>query len=154
MSIPYQKILVPLDGSKLAQTALPHAEDLAARTGATLILMQVVPPSSDQMPLSPSVAITVTVRNEEEMERLVDEADVRLAEQANRLGHLHIKAETMIDVGHPAAKLADYAATHAVDLIVMSTHGYSGLSRWQHGSVTSKVLAAASCPVLVIRPEE
>ncbi|MCB0064339.1 MAG: universal stress protein [Caldilineaceae bacterium] len=153
MSVPYQRILVPLDGSEVAQIALPHAEDLAMRTGATLVLMQVVPPSSDHMLMAPGTTVAVTVPKDEHMARLVEEAHARLAEQVSRLGHLHIKAETMVDIGSPAGKLVDYAAAHAIDLIVMCTHGYSGLSRWQHGSVTTKVLAAASCPVLVIRPE-
>lgn len=153
MSVPYQKILVTLDGSELAKTALPHAEDLAVRTGATLILMQVVPPAADRMLMAPGTTVAVTVPNEEYRDRLVEEAHARLAEQISRLGHLRIQAESMVDVGSPAAKIVDYAAAHGVDLIVMCTHGYTGLSRWQHGSITTKVLAAATCPVLVIRPE-
>jgi nucleotide-binding universal stress UspA family protein len=150
MSVPYKKILVPLDGSELAKQALPHAEELAVRMGASLVLMQVVESNLDRMMVAPG--FSVTIPDDRHVERLVEEADVRLADQVGRLAHLHVAAEAMIDVGDAASKIVDYASTHGVDLIVISTHGYSGLTRWRHGSVTTKVLAAATCPVLVIRP--
>lgn len=150
MATPYKKILVPLDGSALAKQALPHAEELALRMGAALVLMQVVQSNQDRMMVAPG--FSVTIADDRHVERLVEEADVRLADQVARLAYLHVAAEAMIDVGDAASKIVDYANTHGVDLIVISTHGYSGLTRWRHGSVTTKVLAAATCPVLVVRP--
>ena len=150
MSVPYKRILVPLDGSELAKQALPHAEDLAIRTGATIIVMQVVQPLIEKMMVAPGYA--VTIRDEHVIDPSVDEAHARLSGHADHLYHLHINAETMLDVGDAAGKIVDYAADHDIDLIVMSTHGYSGLTRWRHGSVTTKVLSAAPCPVLVVRP--
>ncbi|MCB0080347.1 MAG: universal stress protein [Caldilineaceae bacterium] len=75
-----------------------------------------------------------------------------MAGHVEHLYHLHIVAETMIDIGDPAGKIVDYAAEHDIDLIVMSTHGHTGLTRWRYGSVTTKVLSEAPCPVLVVRP--
>lgn len=152
MSVPYKRILVPLDGSELAKQALPHAEDLATRTGATLILIQVVHLLTDKMMVAPGFA--VTMHKEQEVDTSVEEAHDRLSRQVEHLSHLHIESETMIDVGDPASKIVDYAADHDIDLIVMSTHGHSGLTRWRYGSVTTKVLSEAPCPVLVIRPSE
>lgn len=152
MAVPYKRILVPLDGSELAKQALPHAEDLATRTGATIILMQVVQRLTEKMMVAPGFA--VTMQNEPAVDNSVEEADTRLTGQVEHLQRLHIPAETMIDVGDAAGKIVDYAAEHEIDLIVMSTHGYSGLTRWRYGSVTTKVLSAAPCPVLVVRPTE
>ncbi|MEZ4674752.1 MAG: universal stress protein [Caldilineaceae bacterium] len=150
MSVPYKKILVPLDGSELAKQALPHAEDLATRMGATLVLIQVVQPLTEKMMVAPGFA--VTMQNEPAVDTAVDEAHDRLATYVEHLHRLHISAETMVAIGDPAGKIVDYADGHKIDLIVMSTHGHSGITRWRYGSVTTKVLSAASCPVLVIRP--
>ncbi|MCB0080346.1 MAG: universal stress protein [Caldilineaceae bacterium] len=59
MSVPYKRILVPLDGSELAKQALPHAEDLATRTGATIVLMQIVQPLMEKMMVAPGYAVTM-----------------------------------------------------------------------------------------------
>ena len=150
MSVPYKRILVPLDGSELAKQALPHAEDLATRTGATIVLMQIVQPLMEKMMVAPGYA--VTMQNAPRIDNSVDEADARLAGHVEHLYHLHIVAETMIDIGDPAGKIVDYAAEHDIDLIVMSTHGHTGLTRWRYGRVTTKVLSEAPCPVLVVRP--
>lgn len=150
MSIPYKKILVPLDGSELAKQALPHAEVLAVCMDATLVLLQVVQPNLERMMVAPGFAVTVA--DEQQVERAAEEANTRLTDQVDRLAHVHVAAETVVEVGDAASKIVDYATAHGLDLIVMSTHGYSGLTRWRHGSVTTKVLDAATCPVLVIRP--
>lgn len=170
MSVPYQKILVPLDGSELAAQALPHAEQIAQGSGAQLILSQIVEthvgfvvapvgtgasgPGVGAGAGGIGVGVGVAVDEEQEQQQAIDEATAHLERLATSLQHR--KIDTMVDVntGDPATRIVDYAAANDVDLIVMSTHGRSGLSRWAYGSVANKVLHAAPCPVLVVRPAD
>jgi nucleotide-binding universal stress UspA family protein len=166
MSIPYKKILVPLDGSELAVQALPHAEAIARGSGAELILVQIVETTAGLV-MAPAgmassgpsagvgvgrVGIGVMVGNDEKHRRAMDEAEAYLERLAASLKHRKNDVEVDINIGDPAIYIVDYAATQAVDLIVMSTHGRTGLGRWAYGSVTNKVLQAAPCAVLVVRP--
>ncbi|MEZ4709993.1 MAG: universal stress protein [Caldilineaceae bacterium] len=84
--------------------------------------------------------------------RAMDEAKSFLDDLVAQLKHRKINAVADIDTGEPAARIVDYAADHDVDLIVMSTHGRTGVKRWTYGSVAAKVLQAAPCPVVVVRP--
>jgi nucleotide-binding universal stress UspA family protein len=59
----------------------------------------------------------------------------------------------VVDLGEPGSKIVDYAAQNGIDLIVMCTHGRTGMRRWAYGSVASKVLAAATCPVVLVRSQ-
>lgn len=149
MSLPYQKILVSLDGSEIAAQAIPHAEELAHQSGAELTLLRVVPDTSQQAGLTLEMLTEYIEKNRQH--QLVEQAAQTLDRLAESLQHRHIKVQTVVDVGEAAAKILDYAAHHAIDLIVMSTHGRTGLARWAYGSVTAKVLQAASCPVLLVR---
>jgi nucleotide-binding universal stress UspA family protein len=63
-----------------------------------------------------------------------------------------VKAEAVVLSGDPAIQIIDYADANAIDLIVMSTHGHTGMARWRFGSVANKVLQAVSCTVVVVRP--
>jgi len=145
----YKKIMVTLDGSTFAAQALPHAEALAALHQAELILLEVVPDAS-----SPAQVLGET-RNimhiDERQEHFIDEATQKLEDLAEELHLRQIKATPVIKIGHPAATIIDYAKEAGVDVIVMSTHGRTGLARWVYGSVADKVLKAAPCPVLLVR---
>jgi nucleotide-binding universal stress UspA family protein len=168
MSIPYQKILVPLDGSNLAVQALPHAEEIARGVGANLILCRVVevPAGFVVAPAGmgssgPSVGIgvgtvgaAVMLGDAEGQRQALDEAKAYLDRLAASLQHRKIDTAVDINTGDPATRIVDYAAANAVDLIVMSTHGRSGIGRWAYGSVANKVLQAAPCAVLVVRPTD
>lgn len=148
----FKKILVPLDRSGLAEQALPTAVSLATDNEATLILLHVPAPVFIKAP------DTVKDMNydyyyagwnkgqEEGLEYLAGIKYGRLAPT------LDVKTE--LAEGDVATALVTYAAQHEVDLIVMSTHGRSGLSRWLYGSVTEKVLSGAPCPVLAVRSAE
>lgn len=166
MSLPYQKILVPLDGSELAAQALPHAEEIARGLGAKLILYQVVamPPGFMAAPTGttaggPSIAVGVgrvgvdiMGGDDENHLRAMDEAEAYLARLATSLHHRKTDADIDINTGDPATYIVDYAAANAIDLIVMSTHGRTGVQRRIYGSVATKVLQAAPCAVLIVRP--
>ena len=163
MSVPYTKILLPLDGSEIAAQALPHAELIASSQGAMLILFEVVedparflvtPPLMDLGGVGGAGAIGLGPfpPNENAHRIAMDEAKSSLDELVTSLKHRKVNAVADIDTGDPAACIVDYAAEHEIDLIVMSTHGRTGVDRWTYGSVANKVLQAAPCPVLVVRP--
>jgi nucleotide-binding universal stress UspA family protein len=166
----FKKVLVPLDGSELAETVLPYVEDLGKRCTAEVILLQVVatppsratviyqPPRGD-MPMAPLpesaedvVIAQHPIYREREMESLRAEAERSLAGAKERLNKAGLEVRVEILFGRPAEKIIEYAVKEEVDLIAMATHGRSGFSRWVFGSVAEKVLRAIALPILLIRP--
>jgi nucleotide-binding universal stress UspA family protein len=151
MSLPYQRILLPLDGSETAAQALPHARELAAQSGAELVLFQVIPEGGDELVFTAEFQIRQPGVSQQEV--LTEHVGTLLQRLADDLARQKIPATVILDNGEPAEKIVDYATNHEIDLIVMSTHGRTGLARWTYGSVAGKVLSAAPCPVLLVRPE-
>ncbi len=145
----YKKILVPLDGSPLAEAALPPVVELAQCTGAKIILLRVLlTPVYEYMMTDPVVA-TVTAEAKE-INR--DEVQNYLEYMAAGLRQKGLTVETQVCEGPIADAILDYAESIHTDLIAMSTHGRSGLARWLIGSVADKVVHAATMPVLLVRP--
>ena len=146
----YQKILVPMDGSKLAECVLEHVKSIA--TGCqvpTVVLLRVVEPVSLPGHLPREMA-EGSYRDAKETAEV--QAKNYLNEMAERLKAEGIAAETDIADGLPADEILNYAEQKQVDLIVMSTHGKSGISRWWSGSVAEKVVSQSLIPVLVVTP--
>ncbi len=147
-----QKILVPLDGSKLAEQALPYAEAIAQKFGAEIILLLVLQ--------SPPVAILsdpyggAAVYDYDEMimaEKRKTAQDYLGSLQAN-LGKQNISARIeVLETSSVADGIVDIASQEEIDVIVKTTHGRSGLSRWVYGSVATKVLQHAPCPIFLVR---
>ncbi len=142
----YKKILVPLDGSDLAEIALEPALDMAEAMGAEVILFRVAPPLPNYQHFAriPVVYDEIVASAQDQAERYLKAVRARWPER-EICTVLHPPSEVV------AEALVDYAAANQVDLIVMSSHGRTGLSRWVHGSVTEKVLQAAPCATLVVR---
>jgi nucleotide-binding universal stress UspA family protein len=139
-----QTILVPLDGSTLAELALPRAIDQARASGAKLLLLRAA-----SAPRVPGLDTT------EAQVRVVEEAEAYLAETAARLRSSGVAAvETSTWYGAPAVSIVEAARLHAVDMIVMTTHGRSGLPRLIFGSVAESVLHSTATPLLLVRPPE
>ncbi len=136
----FKKILVPLDGSQLSQRALEPAVALARQTGAELLLVRA--PAADTLSIAVSEAQWVELRND---------ALIYLETIRQYYAQLGLTLRTQLIEGDVAGAIVDTAASEQVDLISMSTHGYSGLTRWVLGSVTEKVLRSAPCPVLAVR---
>ena len=132
-------ILVPLDGSRLAEQAVPYAMRLARSTGARLVLVEatLTEPLPGQSELMARAA--VTRRAEIELDVLVD-----------RLRQEGLAAEARVYYEDAATAIVDAATQETADLIVMSTHGRSGLGRWIYGSVADRVLRTAPIPVLLV----
>jgi nucleotide-binding universal stress UspA family protein len=163
MSVPYQRILVPLDGSERAAAALSHAESIASLAKARLILLQVIPSSamliSETAISSPSMGLPtvdpfVSASQYESVEQaLAEEAQKNLDEAAAPLRANAVDVETVLLQGSPADAILTYATDSKIDLIVMSTHGRTGLTRLVFGSVAESVLRRSPCPLLLVRVE-
>ena len=139
-------ILVPLDGSALAERALPAAMGLAEATHAALHLVTVQPPMpflTTDTPIPPDML-------EEEGARLEAYLRDTAMELSARCGS---PVRHALVFGQPAASLGKYAGSNAIDLIVMTTHGRSGLTRMALGSVAEALLRSVTVPVLLFTPE-
>jgi nucleotide-binding universal stress UspA family protein len=139
----YQRILVPLDGSTLAEETLPHAATHAAQFGSEILLLKVLEPLPE-----PSMAGRGVVRSAEA-------ASARLAEDylegiAAGLREQGLSAKTATVEGKPYVEIIRFAEEHEIDLIVISTRGHSGLSRWLMGSVADRVARGATMPLLLV----
>jgi nucleotide-binding universal stress UspA family protein len=137
-----RRIMVPLDGSALAREALPLALDLARRTGATLVLLTVLTP---RVLLDPSIAAEPSPTAMESLrEQMLHELDALAAECRD------VQITTVIGEGLVGEMICREAEYHVADLIVMTSHGESGLRHFALGSVTDKVLRGTQVPVLVL----
>ena len=140
----YKKILVPLDGSELAKKALDHAEELAKTYGAEIILFEVIP----LMPIYGSQELVIPLIVDEKQKEAAEKDLTKLAEEMKARGH---KVTATVRTGEQVAvEIVDFAKKSQVDLIVMCTHGRSGITRWVLGSVAHKVLTRAETPILLI----
>jgi nucleotide-binding universal stress UspA family protein len=156
----YNKILAPLDGSKFSECALEHVQAIAKSSPASEITLLSVVKEAERPffgeYLSQSDAERVGKEFAESNQRLQESAEKYLADQANALiqkgitvKRVSIQAKASEGV---AEKILDYVEKNKVDLIIMSTHGRSGISRWAMGSVADKVVHSARAPVLSITP--
>ncbi|NWF94189.1 MAG: universal stress protein [Syntrophaceae bacterium] len=140
----YKKILVPLDGSELAKKALEHAEKLAKTFDAEIVLFEVVP----FIPIYGSPELVTPLIIDEKQKEAAERYLADLAGELRGRGH---KVTTVVRTGQQVAgEIIDFAKESGVDLIVMCTHGRSGLTRWVLGSVAHKVLTRAETPILLI----
>lgn len=137
----YDRILVPTDGSSGADRAVEHAIDLARTYGAQLHVLYVVNVAS----LSAEVNSHQVIENFEEQGR---EITYEVAERATDAGVEDVTSEVVHGVPHEA--ILDYAEGD-MDLVVMGTHGHTGLERYLLGSVTEKVVRTSDVPVLTVR---
>lgn len=146
-------ILVPLDGSTLAECAVPIALGLLPAEGARLILMRVPVYAETRAPVGAEYnMLWPESRSESSTARQVYE-DTRtyLDHIAARYKRDGLSVEARVEDGDRAGAIIDLAVTTRADLIVMTTHGRSGLSKWIIGSITERVLQDAPCPVMAVR---
>lgn len=137
----FKHILVPLDGSILAERALGPAASIAEAMSAKLTLLRVVPQFA---------ILAADPMLYEEMNRLGEEEAISyLRSKADELG-LQVPVHVTCDVGQPADSIIEFAEDHDVDLIMISSHGRSGLNRWVYGSVAERVLRQAPCATAII----
>lgn len=148
----FKHILVPLDGSHLAEAALPAALALASRFDGEITLLRVVRPPYIMTNTGGAVYAELLVALRDQMH---EEATAYLKNYQGSLRQQGYVAHSHITEVEPVAEaILDVAEALGVDTIVMSTHGRGGMSRWVYGSVADKVLRGATVPVLLIRARE
>ncbi len=142
----YQKVLIPLDGSKMAECVLPHVRNLAkAGLIGEIVLLNVVEiPSEWVIEGFDFVALKNAHFNE---------AQDYLARIEGAMSKDGFKVRSLILEGRIAEKIVDYSKENRIDLIAMTTQGYTGLKQVMFGSVALRVLHDAHAPILLIRPE-
>lgn len=140
----YDDLLVPVDGSPGADTAIQHAREVADRFDSSVHVLNVANTNRD----------SVTVVGTEVVDALEREGEQIVEEVATDLRDAGLDCRTEVIQGDPAATIADYAESKGIDLVVMPTHGRSGISRYLLGSVTEKVVRLSAVPVVTVRMEE
>lgn len=152
----FEKILVCLDGSKLAEQIMSYAVEEALRFQSKLVLFQVVP---EPVAFSPGIPGTAAAPIQtdamlEEAKRASNEARDYLEKLATPLRERDMQVETVTLLGRAGETIVSYADKNNVNLITIATHGRSGLGRAVFGSVADYVLRESGLPILVIRPQE
>ncbi|PSQ00979.1 universal stress protein [Halobacteriales archaeon QS_5_70_17] len=146
----YERILVPTDGSDVAEAAVDHALDLAERDGATVHALYVVDVDAVEVGLGTEQVDRLRAGRLGEMDELRERAEAatgRIAEAGAARG---VEVIEHTAVGVPHRIVADYADDHGADLVVMGSHGRSGVRRALLGSITERVLRTTRRPVLVV----
>jgi nucleotide-binding universal stress UspA family protein len=147
----FKRILVPLDGSKLGEAAVPYVEELASIAGAEIILLQIVRLQYD-LALVDAHASDLNEISSEYVTHASVAAREYLDSVKERLTKKGISVQTLVEVGSPAEKVVACAREKNVDLIALSTHGHPGIGQRALGSVTYKVLHYADRPVFLVTP--
>ena len=142
------RILVPLDGSELAATALEPARIMARKQAGEIILLTV--PTYGHV-LAPSATGYSLLPPAQNLDLLSQDAEIYLEGIYQQINEPGLEVKTEVVSGDIAGNIVDHAAANDANLIAMTTHGYSGITRWMMGSITERVLRSAPCPVLVIR---
>lgn len=146
----YKTILVPLDGSSLAEQSLPHAEAIARGVGAEVVLLQVISLSNiGRVTLDTQVPIDFPAVEQ----KLRDESGFYLDSHARRLADQGVRVRTLVARGGAAATILELLEREKADLCVLTSHGQSGLSKWVHGSTAQKLIDKGACPLLLIRAQ-
>ncbi len=142
----YRKMLVPLDTSEFAECVLAHVKEMAtAHSIPEVVLLSVVEPAR---------SVTVAYMGED-FAREAHEKDVQgsseyLERTKNVLGLMSSKVTTEVQVGRAAEGILDYIDKYGVDVVVVSSHGRSGVSRWFLGSVAEKLIRNSPVPVFLV----
>jgi nucleotide-binding universal stress UspA family protein len=144
-SVTFDKLIIPLDGSTFAEQSLSVAESICHAYGAEATLLSVAPNSVGRWPFR-SVAQNGQIQGGEA------ERKQYLEQIASRLKKTGIETGIAIDQGEVAAKIIAFARDSRADLIVMGTHGRSGIERWFIGSIANKTIQYSTTPVLLLRP--
>ncbi len=144
----FKKILVPLDGSPMAEAVLPYVRHMAVEDGAEVELLTITTVPLAAYPIDAPLDLAQLIKQQHEA------SEQYLRKVSNAIDHDGIKVTPLISEGPIAEEILSHAESTGADLIAMSTHGRSGISRWLMGSVADKVLHGAKVPVLLVRPSE
>jgi nucleotide-binding universal stress UspA family protein len=176
----YKKVVVPLDGSKLAETALPHLEEIAKGCSIPEVMLVSVtekitggittkeafeqfvsenPKSAPLAQMGSAQIGVVYVSNKSgaqkipsTMGKMARSASDYLCKVADGLGKKGFNVNATVIIGNPAEEIIKFVEDKCADLIIMASRGKSGFSRWDMGNIAEKVVKASSVPVLVVKP--
>ena len=144
----YKKILAPLDGSELSECSLKHVTAIAKGCAVPgVVLLHIIEP-----PTYTAYAVISQELLSDILRKSKTKTKRYMAKAVDKLKKNGINAKTVIIEGMPSDEILNYTEKNQVDLIIMSTKGSSGLTRWAFGSVTDKVMRNSPVPVLVIAP--
>jgi nucleotide-binding universal stress UspA family protein len=149
----YRKILAPLDGSPLAECTIEHVKEIAKGCNIPEVVFLFVVDIAKNAYWAADVAPNVQILQQAE-EAQKEGAQSYLKKVVAKAKKDGLMVKGVVVEGNPADSIIEYAQKNGVDLIVMSTHGRSGVSRFAMGSVTDKVIRTAAAPVLVVTPAE
>ncbi len=146
----YKKILVPWDGSGWSRRAIPHAVDIAQTNESELIILYVFRPPGTEF------ADQITLAGQEgQIQQLRNGVEQAVTGIASELRNQGVKVRTLIlESTGVASAICDFVRDEDVDLVVMSTHGRTGIARFLFGSVASKVMEGVKVPVLLVHPDK
>ncbi|MCA9982129.1 MAG: universal stress protein, partial [Anaerolineales bacterium] len=145
----FKKVLVPLDGSQLAERAIKPALALTRPCFGEVYLLQVTQPQEMLVPHHGGGYAFFWP--DQSLERATEDATEYLDTVLDTFVDPAVTMHPLLEQGDPAGMIIDIAQNEQIDLVVMSSHGYTGVSRWVLGSTAEKVVREATCPVLVIR---
>ncbi|MFC1939489.1 universal stress protein [Chloroflexota bacterium] len=141
----YKKVLVPLDGSVLAEAVFTYAKELAGRLGIEVILLNIS--TAEEREFMPMHRAYV----EQAAETVRSQAIEVQKKTGSKAGSRPVKVRGELVEGYPAEEILRYAEKNAIDFILLATHGRSGLKRWTIGSVADKILRASEVPIFLVR---
>ncbi|MDY6912041.1 MAG: universal stress protein, partial [Chloroflexota bacterium] len=145
-----KKILMPLDGSTESETVIPYVEQLASKLKAEVILFQTV--EQPYHVVTAAETFTKIPFNDEEVKPILANILKYLANMSEAFGGKGIVTRSEVRIGDAGEEIITFADEINADLVAMSTHGRSGVSRWTFGSVADKVLRRGNTPLLLVRP--
>ncbi|MFC7026533.1 universal stress protein [Halomicroarcula sp. GCM10025324] len=146
----YDHILIPTDGSNVAEVAVDHAIDLARKYDATLHALYVVDIDAVNLGLGTEQVDRIRQGHFGDMEELEEKANAATGAVADAAAEHGLDVVEDVRVGRPHSVIADYAEANDIDIVVMGSHGRSGVKRALLGSVTERVLRSTHRPVLVV----
>jgi nucleotide-binding universal stress UspA family protein len=146
----YKKIMVPLDGSELAECVLPHVESLvkAGQVGE-VVFVRIIEPFNFRLLSGEGIPNPEDMARFDAEARAAGEKYVQTVADRAKSNGTPVRGEVLI--GKPSVKLAEYANSGGFDLMMIATHGRSGVSRWVWGSVADRLLRAVCIPVMMVR---
>lgn len=149
----YKKIMVPLDGSDLAESVLPHLTAIASGSRVLqVVLVRVVDPLGYPIMVRAHGEFGIPEKNSEQIQQERKKtAETYLQKMEKHLKPKGLEVSSAVLEGEIAETLIHYATKNSVDLIVMTTHGRSGISRWLLGSVAGRMVSHSCVPVLMVR---
>jgi nucleotide-binding universal stress UspA family protein len=152
--VEFKKILIPIDGSPFSEASVPYVKELAKGTGGEIILLRVSEPPVLSADRSPAIKPSW----EEYRDILMAEIKRQAEEYLERIkaniekNNINVKVRSQVALGKAAESILKVAQKEHINLIAMTTHGRTGVSRWVYGSVASRIVEESLQPVMLIRP--